>query len=163
MIELEFRIRTEALYGRAHAQKHTANTVTARADDHDRAMESPDSNALRDQRRDQHADKHDPASVSAQSRADGRAGQADQYAEQYVEAARTGWEETRQAYFNAVFSSAPDLAAAHAPAVAPGLGRSLALLIRSLERDDDTPVEGSTTMPVQHERKNRDCLTCEMP
>ena len=107
----------------------------------------------------------DPEQGASDLISDGRLEPATEAADRNPEEAGaciTGWEETRQAYFNAIFSSAPDLAAAHAPAVAPGLGRSLALLVRSLERDDDTPVEDSTTMPVQHERKNRDCLTCEM-
>ena len=159
MMELEFRIRTEALYGRAFAQKHsgehTADAVTTHADDLGRAVEAPAQRPVRDHGWHHTAHAEAGWKIAADSFADGRAGQTDQYAEQYVEAARTGWEETRQAYFNAVFSSTPDLTAAHAPAVTSGLGRSLALLVRSLERDDDTPIEDSTTMPVQHERKNR--------
>lgn len=162
-MELEFRIRAEALYGRAFAQKHagehTADAVTACADDdHSRAMEQFDHGIERDLRQRERTASCDPAQGASDLISDGRTEPATEAADRGPEEARactTDWEETRQTYFNAVFSSAPDLAAAHAPAVVPGLGRSLALLVRSLERDDDTPVEDSTTMPVQHDRKNR--------
>ena len=163
MMELEFRIRTEALYGRAFAQKHsgehTADAVKACADDdHSRAMEQFDHGNERDLRQRELTAGCDPAQGASDLISNGRAKQTTEAADRGSEEARactTGWEETRQTYFYAIFSSAPDLAAAHAPAVASGLGRSLALLVRSLERDDDTPIEDSTTMPVQHERKNR--------
>ena len=163
MMELEFRIRTEALYGRAFAQKHagehTADAVTAYADDdHSRAVEQFDHGNERDLRQRERTANCDPAQGASDLISDGRTEPATEAADRDPEEAgtcTTGWEETRQAYFDAVYSSAPDLAAAHAPSVAPGLGRALALLARSLEDHDDTPVEDSTTIPVQHEQKNR--------
>ncbi len=107
MMELEFRIRTEALHGRAHAQKH-ATTATACTDDLRSAVEAYAQRPVRDRGWDHTADAEAGREIAADGFPDDGADSADEGAERNVEetgAGTTGWETEREVFFASQGSS----------------------------------------------------------
>ena len=123
MMELEFRIRADALYGRALAQERAAPDAAAatadHADDLRRAVEAAPLCPVRDQRQDRTSDEHTAYEVPTQRFADDRTDSADETAERIPEetgADTTGWETEREAFF-----------ASSVPSFTPGVANSMSV------------------------------------
>lgn len=156
VMEREFRIRTEALYGRAAPEEQSAETGAG--DQHP----VPNRRAGRDVDC-QPGDDHTPAEDDQPEAglpcnaggADTDAGNADSNPEYDA----TGWEEEREAFLASALSVSEDPYPGDVVVASPGWSsavRGLVQLGKALERGaDPVPVRDSTTMPSHVDRKQR--------
>ena len=157
MMELEFRIRAEALYGRTPAQERAASDAAAANADHAndlrRAMEAAAPRPVRDQRQDRASDEYAAYEIPSQFLADNGTDSADESAERNTEeigAGTTGWETEREAFFaSRIPSFTPRMAdGVHTDHVTGGdsVASALVQVGRRLEQlQSAEPVRDSTT------------------
>lgn len=157
VMELEFGIRTETLYGRIAPEEHTAEAGAG--DQHPVPNRGAGRHADRQSGDDDPSAEYDQSEVGWPGNADG-AGTDTGDADSDTRYAATGWEKERAAFLTSAFSAPPNTYPAYVVGTYSdwsGAAGSLVQLGKALERSSGAvPVRDGTTMPGRADRKQRE-------